>query len=231
MRVVLVSEGATAPLAAQVTPAWLAKVAAACTVQLNRDVAAYWGGSYSVRAGAGPTDIAQDEIVFALLDALPNDPTAIAYHDVGGNAVPYAVESLSACMTLDDVSKAISHELCEMAGDAACNVWVDDGQGTEFARELADPVEAWGYPIDGVMVSDFVLPAFFAVGAAGPYHYMAATGLMADGGAPFATFEGGYQIRRTAGVNISQVWGSIAPHRLAKKRHWTSRTYRRGGRP
>lgn len=229
MRFVLLNEARDAPLTAQVTPDWLGKVTGACTVQLNRDVSAYWGGSYSVRVGSGPTDISPGECVFSLLDSLP-DPNAIAYHDVLGNGVPYGVESLAACSTLDDVSRAISHELCETAGDVACNAWRDDGHGTEWAQELCDAVESWGYAIDGVQVSDFVLPAFFFPGAPGPYHYLAATGAMPDLAGPLLTGVGGYQIRRAYGGPVSDVWGTVAPARLARKRHSSSRTYRRGAR-
>lgn len=137
MRFVIINEGTSAsPVNAQITAAWLAELAAACEVQLNRDLAAAWGGSYAVRAGSGPTDIEPTEIVFAFRDTLPDAPGAVAYHDDEGNAVPFGLLGLSTCSTLDDVSTGTSHELCETAGDAFCNAWRDDGAGHEWAQEL-----------------------------------------------------------------------------------------------
>lgn len=232
MRFVLITEGQSAPLAASVTPAWLAAVAEACTVQLNRDVAPYWGGQYSVRAGSGPTDIAQGEIAFALLDSLPNAPDAIAYHDVAGNAAPFCVLALTQCKTLDDVSTGISHELCETAGDPDVNSWSEAGDGFEYARELCDAVESGWYVIDGIRVSDFVLPAFFSNGAPAPFCYTQAIGApdSAYPIAPFVTASGGYQVRRTVGTGETDVWGTLKPARAERAQHWASRVHKRGAR-
>jgi hypothetical protein len=61
-----------------------------------------------------------------------------------------------------------SHELLEFLADPWANryaqVYVDDNSGPVFcALEVCDPVEAddLGYRIDGVLVSDFVTPAWF----------------------------------------------------------------------
>jgi hypothetical protein len=248
---VLILEARTSPLVAQVTPAWLARCASACGIQLNRDVSPiYGGGSYGVRVGSGPTDVQPGELVFALLDTLPNAPGAIAYHDVTGANVPVAFLALSTCKTLDDVSTAISHELVETGGDLSCNLWADDGQGHEWARELCDAVESNAYPIDlgdgqpPVKVSDFLLPGFFGSSAPGPYSF-AATLSPAPSPAPampsaaFATATGGYQLQRTSGGNetqvtavmskdISQVLGPRGFLAVQGKHHWSSRAARRG---
>ena len=225
MRFVLLPEFGQTRL--QVAP-WLEQVAQACTVQLDRDVATEWGGNYSVRAATSSTDLQTGEYAFALLDTLPDAPGAIAYHSVDGNDVPVLLVGLDQCATLDDLSVAISHELCETAGDEATNAWRDDGAGYEWAQELCDAVQARSYAIDNVMVSDFVLPAFFGPNHAGPYSYMGRMGLAMDLTTPFATAVGGYQIRRaTAGGSVSQVWGDLGI-RAARAKHWGSRTFRRG---
>ncbi len=223
----LVNEGTSAsPLSAQVTPAWLAAVAAACTVQLNRDVSPNWGGEYSVRAGSA-TEIAPGEVVFALVDTLPDAPGAVAYHDVDGNAAPVAYLALTACSTLDDVSTAISHELCETAGDAGCNLWADAGDGSEYARELCDAVESNSYGISGIKVSDFLLPGFFVANAHAPYSYVESVGGPAAVSSPFQTASGGYQIKRDASGQTTQVTGTLRPFRAQKLGHWSSRAARR----
>lgn len=229
MRWVIINEGtAASPLTAQVTPTWLAQCASACQIQLDRDVSAEWGGSYTARAGSGPQDIAAGERLFTLVDSFPpEDAGAIAYHDVDGNAVPYAMLALQTVSTLQDVSTGISHELCEAAGDPECNTWADTGGGLEYAQELCDAVESFTYQIDSITVSDFVLRAFFAPNAPGPYHYLAAIGA-GDLAGPFRTATGGYQIQRPSGGQVVQVTGAIPPQKLNRKKHWGSRTYRRG---
>ncbi len=229
--IVVIQEATTSPLVAQVTPAWLATVAQSCALQLTRDVAPVYGGSYAVRVGASPADVQPGEMVFAIVDALPDAPGAVAYHDVAGADVPVAFLALSTCNTLPDVSTAISHELCETAGDEACDLWADDGQGSEWAREICDAVESNFYEIAGVVVSDFLLPGFFAPGDPGPYNFCA-TGVVNSGGSPplspFATSPNGYQIKRASGTGETIIQGSVRALRQAKVDHWSSRTTRRG---
>ena len=228
MLFVLVNEGtARSPITASVTVDWLKQCAAACAVQLNRDVSAEWGGSYSVRVAENPKDIAPGEIAFSLVDALPDAPGDIAYHDRDGKAVPFALLALSTCSTLGDVSVGISHELCETAGDPECNTWADTGGGLEVAQELCDAVEAYSYAIGAIALSDFVLRAFFAPGAPGPYHYMASIGA-ADLAGPFLTASGGYQIQRSGAGTTTQITGNVRAARRAKVAHFSSRPQRRG---
>jgi len=245
----IVMQATSSSLVSQVNVDWLGRCAAACSTQLRRDVAPLWGTAIDgVRVSNGQ-DLQPGEMVFAILDELPDAPGAIAYHDVQGNAVPVAYLALSTCNTLDDVSTAISHELCETDGDEDCNEWCDDGQGHEFARELCDAVESNSYPIDlgdgqpPIRVSDFLLPAFFEANAPGPYNFCAtiANDNQARPSAPFATASGGYQIERDSGGNEQQVqarrqvhlqgMGSQKRGREERRRHWSSRAARRGWGP
>ena len=231
---VLVLEATSSALASQVTPAWLARCAAACEKQLQNEVASFWGLEIGgVRVGSGPTDVQPGEMVFAIVDSLPDAPGAIAYHDVAGAAVPVGFLALSTCSTLDDVSPAISHELGETTGDPDCNRWADDGAGNEWALELCDAVESNSYTVDlgdgqaPIKVSDFVLPSFFAAGAAAPYNFVQSPAPSV----PFATATGGYQIKRSSGANETQVQAlSPRPRRVAglATAHASSRVGRRG---
>jgi len=211
----------------------LAAIAAALDVQLNAHVSPYWGGNYSVRAGAAGDVPLAGEVVCALVDSLPDAPGAVAYHDVDGHETPVVWLARTACNSLtsgsDSVSSALSHELCEAAGDPFVNAWRDDGHGSEWAQELCDAVQETGYTQDGIAVSNFVLPSFFAPGASGPYDYLGALGRPAIS-APLQTAPGGYQINRTGGGGEVQVFGAIAPRRRARKAHFSSRTSRRGAR-
>src|SRR5579875_1488200 len=243
--VLIAESGLTGPLAVQLTPQWLGRCATAINTQLQRDVSGPWplATRAFVRVASGPTDIGPGEIAFAILPSLPNAPGAVAYHDVDGNAVPTAFLGLDTCNTLDDVSIAISHEIIETVGDPECDLWVDDGQGNEWAAELCDAVESNNYTIDlgdgqsPIRVSDFLLPNFFAPNAPAPYNFLSAIpsgrvtspSVTGSPSAPFATASGGYQIKRSSGGGETQVTGTI--RNTKKKMHWSSRTARRGVKP
>lgn len=219
----------------ELTPAKLAQIAGALEVQANRDVGAYWLCNVRVRAATSDNPPVTGEIVAAVVDELPNAPDAIAYHEWAG--VPDIFAARSMCATLTDgngsLSQALSHEVCETIGDDATNLWADDGVGQSWARELCDAVEASWYPISvagtAIAVSDFLLPAWFQPGKPGPYSYLHARG-GAGPGAPFTLAPGGYSVVRAQGTGETQVLGAIQQYRLAKKRHPTSRTFRRGAR-
>lgn len=217
MRFVLLNEagGATPSSGETMTPEILAQIAAACEVQLNAHLSPEWGGNFEVRAGTGAGDIQPGEIVFVLLSALPGAPGAIAYHDSDGNGVPVLFDAITLSDSLygqgNSVSVAISHELCETAGDEGCNDWCDDGAGNSFAKELSDGVENFSYAIGAVYVSNFLLKSFFVPGRKGPYDYMSSAGLGGVGpAAPFVTAVGGYQIERTMGTGEHQVFARFA---------------------
>ena len=61
----------------------------------------------------------------------------------------------------DKISLAASHELAEMLVDPGNNMWCEHGNGTLYAYEVCDAVEARHFTIDGLAMSDFVYPAFF----------------------------------------------------------------------
>lgn len=214
--------------------ATLSKMAAALEIQLNRDVALYWGGTHTVDVISSIDQLQPEVVVCAILDSLPGNSGAIAYHDVQGNELPYVLLGRAMCNSLlsgpGSVSAVLSHELCETVGDPYINVWRDDGKGRMWAQELCDAVQGWGYEIDGVSVSDFVLPAFFAPGAEGPYNFVASIpqlGPICLG--PLQTAPGGYQLVRSVGGATTSVWGDVGI-RAEKSKHPSSRTYKRGAR-
>jgi hypothetical protein len=240
MKVVIINEATSSPIVGQVTVPWLNEVAGACEAQLNGEVARSWAnGALAMRVGRDSTDVQPGEMVFAILDALPDAPGAIAYHDVNGNDVPTAFLALSTCNTLDDVSTAMSHEFCETAGDWACNIWADSGQGKEYARELCDACESNWYtrPGSSIKLSDFLLPVFFEPGSTEPFTFVqhragdtafvTGSGVAGYPSAPFATAPGGYQIERNSGTGEASVQGEIRPVRAAKVAHFSSRVSRR----
>ena len=78
----------------------------------------------------------------------------------GGNP-PYA-RAWTSGGTWEAWSVMFSHEVIEMLVDpGAVSVW-HDGEGVHI--EVADPVENQAYRLDGVYVTDFVLPSWYAGG-------------------------------------------------------------------
>lgn len=221
------------------TPSDLAPMAEAVMVQLNRDVHPVWGGDPSVIRVSDGKDLQPDEVVFSVVDTLPNAPGDIAYHDVNGDGLPVAFTAIDLCNSKFDgsnsVSVSISHECCEAEGDPGCNRWADDGQGQEWALELCDSVESNSYTIETsekilVSVSDFILPAAQIPGSKTKMSFTGAITV------PFSTASGGYQILRASGSDQHQVNGlhrktlkQNGPQRLmaAKRNHWSSRTVKR----
>ncbi|HEV8551151.1 MAG TPA: hypothetical protein VGQ57_19015, partial [Polyangiaceae bacterium] len=115
---------------------------------------------------------------------------ALAYHDVTDEGQPLSkvfvktVKADNASLTV-----AATHELAEMAVDPTINLAAQDQRGVFWAYESADPVEAdrFGYMIDNVLVTDFLLPSWFDYkNSSGPYDYMK---YCTD---PFQVLPGGY---------------------------------------
>lgn len=89
----------------------------------------------------------------------------LAYHDLTNQGHPVCkvfVKSLQADKA--SVSVGATHEICEMAVDPWLNGAYQDGQGAFWSAEICDPVQddSYGYTIDGILVTDFVTPNWFA---------------------------------------------------------------------
>jgi hypothetical protein len=103
------------------------------------------------------------------------------------------------------VSAVLSHEILELTGNAAANLWADGPGGIDYGREMCDAVEGDAYIIDGVSVSNFVTQAFFDPNAevGSRFDYMGKLGRA------FSMDVGGYQITRTEPGKIDQVFGAV----------------------
>lgn len=252
------SSGSTTTLGEALTPAKLLQAAELLTVYANRDVGAYWGlpGGCIVRAGTSPTDIQVNEVPINIRATIDEAPGAIAYHTVNGVGIPDIEDGLDLSETIfnpDGALTAWSHEIVETIVDPGTNEVCTNGAMSQgFAKESADPVEAFSYTIttpSGASgnVSDFVLPAYFIPNSAGPYDFMTAKGLHAASVGPRAPLMcadaggGDYQITiseigpETQVTAFKKAYGRVVTamghpefRRLARKRHPSSRAYRRG---
>ncbi|HZU89655.1 MAG TPA: hypothetical protein VE993_10410 [Stellaceae bacterium] len=97
---------------------------------------------------------------------------ALGYHETTEAGLPLA--KVFARTTIEDGGSwtvAASHELLEMLADPEINLSVfvqdDETTGKLYAYEVCDPVEEATYLIDGIQVSDFVLPSYFERGTVG----------------------------------------------------------------
>jgi hypothetical protein len=176
--------------------------------QWNRDLKSIWPvGEATFRLvprGAAPP-VGAWWLVF--LDAADR-PGAFAYRDLTNEGLPLAKVFVK---TLRDdgasVSVGATHEICEMAIDPWLNGAYQDRHGTFWAAEICDPVDAdrYGYNIDGVQVTDFVTPNWFA-----RTRFTTCIDFKGHAGAPFDVLSGGYAQKFAPGQGWVQVNGAQA---------------------
>jgi hypothetical protein len=193
--------------------------AAALQLQVIRDFQPHWNaGAALVVLDATPSGPASDlsgpEVVSELppgawLLTIADDSDqagALGYHEIDPSATPigfvFAKSDQQAGLSW---TVTASHELLEMLGDPFANQSVQiANDGTAVAYESADAVEAddLGYEIDGVLVSDFMLPRWFVDGSPGPWDFQGhCTG-------PLQILPGGYMPVWRPGQGWTQVFAS-----------------------
>jgi hypothetical protein len=103
---------------------------------------------------------------------------ALGYHDLTHDGLPLGkVFARTDLVNHLSWSVTISHELLEMLGDPDINLTAFDQTtntaGVLYAYEACDACEAdeYGYEIDGILVSDFVMKAWFSPDLPGPYDF------------------------------------------------------------
>jgi hypothetical protein len=148
----------------EIPRAELVNVAAALTIQAQRDLPAEWGmGAEVTAAAAGATP------------GTGTWPITIVDRPVGGLGIhldrkhqPYAQ-----VMATADWSVTASHELLEMLVDPFGQQFMagpditpgSDGRRVNYLVEICDPCEVYAYDIDGVRVSDFVTRDYYNAAA------------------------------------------------------------------
>ena len=167
-------------------------LAAALQIQVSRDFGPAWAldcfASFFGKGEPVPADWWQ------LVVADDSDQAgALGYHELtpAGQPVGFVFARTDLQYNLKS-SVTASHELLEMLADPwICATALHQASATAgdvYALEVCDACEAdeIGYSINGVQVSDFLLPAWFRDGVAGPYDWMQRTK------APFSLAVGGY---------------------------------------
>jgi hypothetical protein len=146
--------------------------------QIDEDFSPYWslGATLRLEGKSGarpqqqePADMRGDAIIY-LWDHT-DVPGALGYHDRNNRGIPYGFVFTELSQALgENWTVTLSHEALEVIGDPEVNLLV---AGPHPSRpnvdvfhwyEMCDAVQAESYAIDGVEVSNFVLPLYFTGG-------------------------------------------------------------------
>lgn len=186
-----------------------AKIASACTHQLIRDVAPAWERvPWAVTSFRAQEKIPDDVFPMIVMDTSDEDG-ALGYHanEYGRIFVNPVLDNGGSIFNSENsISAVISHEVVETFGDLFANYWVDQPDGSETPLELCDAVESDFYLIDGIAMSNFLLPSWFdSIHSRAPYDKL---GKLKK---PFSMSPGGYQIVRTPDNDAHAIWGEQFP--------------------
>lgn len=195
------------------TDAQVSTIVEALQIQVSRDFAQYWSDASLVFVAKGATP-PHDAWVLAVLDN-SDQADALGYHDLTPTGQPLG-KAFAASDIKDGLtpSVTISHELLEMLADPEINMCAEnDTTGKFYSYEVCDAVEddSFGYSINGVLVSDFVLPAWFAPSLPGPWSFCK------NAPGPFQLCPGGYISTCNPGEpGWTQVTAEAVPNKKAR---------------
>jgi hypothetical protein len=146
--------------------------------QITDDFAPYWSLSATLRlegrSGKRPSkqtlaDMRGDAILY-LWDSV-NVDDALGYHDINNRGIPCGFVFTELVKQLEEEwTVTLSHEALELIGDPEVNLLVagphpKDSDATVFHwYEMCDAVQDESYEIDGIRVSNFLLPLYFTGG-------------------------------------------------------------------
>ena len=197
----------------------------AATAAVNRQLKEDFGRVWNIAANAHfyGTDPPADHAWVAVLDDA-DQQGALGYHDLTPDLQPVASVFARTCQQYKaSWTVCLSHEAVELAADPQINrLALNPHEGRLYAYETADAVEddGLGYDIDGVTVSDFVTPDFFAPPSQD--NGSAILDYQDRVQRPFQTLPGGYQSYIDLGnvhAGWQQVYGSEPPAPTTDSRH------------
>lgn len=146
--------------------------------QIAGDYAPYWSLGATLRLEGRSTlrpskqnlaDMRGDAVLYLWNHADGED--AVGYHDMNNRGIPYGFVFTEISKELGEHwSVTLSHEALELVGDPEANLLVmgphpaHPGRDVFHWYEMCDAVQSERYTIDGVQVSNFVLPLYFTGG-------------------------------------------------------------------
>ena len=162
----------------RITDEEVQKVLRAVNLQIEHDFAPYWNLFAKLRlegrSGKAPTkqsqpDMRGDAILYLWNQVDVDD--AIGYHELNFRGIPYGFVFTELAREMKEPwSVTLSHEALELVADPEVNRLAmgphpkDPGRDVFHWYEMCDAVQDERYEIDGVAVSNFVLPLYFTGG-------------------------------------------------------------------
>lgn len=158
----------------QVSDEELQRVIRAINRQVKEDFEPYWslgamlrleGRSAEKPDTVQVADMRGDAIIYLWDQA--DVPGALGYHFQNNRGIPFGFVFTSIAAEIGEAwSVTLSHEVLELLGDPETNMLVMGPHPTEDRHvfhwfEMCDAVQTESYEIDGVRVSNFVLPLYF----------------------------------------------------------------------
>ena len=131
--------------------------------QVTLDFRAYWDADCQLTFLSKEESLAEGWWQISVTDN-PDQAGALGYHELTSRGTPLGkVFAGLDLQTGGSWTVTLSHELLEMLADPWINWCAQASDGRIYALEVCDAVEAdrLGYKIDGVLVSDFITPAWF----------------------------------------------------------------------
>lgn len=131
--------------------------------QVTLDFRAYWDADCQLTFLSKEEALAEGWWQISVTDN-PDQAGALGYHELTSRGTPLGkVFAGLDLQTGGSWTVTLSHELLEMLADPWINWCAQASDGRIYALEVCDAVEAdrLGYKIDGVLVSDFITPAWF----------------------------------------------------------------------
>jgi hypothetical protein len=158
-----------------ISDADLQKVIRGVNRQIAEDFEPYWGMAAELRlegrSSAKPqkqrvVDMRGDAVIYIWDDTYVKD--ALGYHEQNNRGIPFGFVFPSISKEAgENWTVTLSHEALELIGDPEANLLVqgphpDEPDHTVFHWfEMCDAVQAETYTIDGMEVSNFLLPLYF----------------------------------------------------------------------
>ena len=144
--------------------------------QITSDYEPYWSLGATLRlegrstatpdAGDRPADMRGDAVLYLWSDS--DVPGALGYHDENHNGIPFGfVFTQLSAQIGENWTVTLSHEALELIADPEVNLLVqgphpaDPNKIVFFWYEMCDAVQAETYEVDGIEVSNFLLPLYF----------------------------------------------------------------------
>ncbi len=146
--------------------------------QIVEDFQPYWNlagqlrleGSSGDRPDADNPEDMQGEAIIYLWDEA-DVPNALGYHEANYRGIPFGFVFVDIATELGEPwTVTFSHEALELIGDRQANLLVqgpnphDQDKVVYHWHEMCDAVQDEHYEIDGIAVSNFVLPLYFTPG-------------------------------------------------------------------